>query len=316
MAYHCGGDDHADGGGLPGQPTSALLLSQPLLPSQPLPASPHPPLLLPPPSFAAPSPPLQPSRFFSPSSSQLRRTLRPYSRRPASPRPLHPCSPAPLGRRLLHLPCSPPCSSLPSPLPAPCSLLPPSHLSSVSLPGVLAFPKRRTAISRLRPPFPLPSPAVSRLPSLSALAPHASASASISQLRLPCRPSGSDSSRSAQWLPRSASPSLLLAIEDSRSTDLAGNILEMIEQHLEEQSLDILSAEKMNLGEIKEEVSRAKKNEIQHLTSMLEKVEEQNSLLRARIESLKAKQNLSSTDSAAEKVGVKLAWKSGLEKRG
>ncbi|KAL5981281.1 hypothetical protein ACLOJK_015336 [Asimina triloba] len=91
----------------------------------------------------------------------------------------------------------------------------PSLLPSFSLPSpFLTFlPSRNAALPSPASLPCLPSPAVSRLPSLSAPAPRASASAFILRLRLPCRPSGSDSSRSAQLLPRSGS---LL----SRSTDL------------------------------------------------------------------------------------------------
>ncbi|XP_077237967.1 embryo defective 3006 [Tasmannia lanceolata] len=66
-----------------------------------------------------------------------------------------------------------------------------------------------------------------------------------------------------------------------------GTTLDTIEQLVEEHSLDILSAEKTNLGDVKEEVSEAKKDEIHYLTSMLEKVVEQNNLTRAHVESLK-----------------------------
>ncbi|KAM0934470.1 putative nuclear MIS12/MIND complex subunit PMF1/Nnf1 protein [Dioscorea sansibarensis] len=68
-------------------------------------------------------------------------------------------------------------------------------------------------------------------------------------------------------------------------------ILAMIEQLVEEQSLDMLSADKENITDVKERISRAKKDEVQYLTSMLEKGEEQNNALRARIETLKKQQN-------------------------
>ncbi|KAL5996949.1 hypothetical protein ACLOJK_007875 [Asimina triloba] len=187
------------------RPGCPHLLSQPLL------ASPHPPpLLLPPASrlrrdlSSLHAGRLQPRRFFSLSRSQLPCTVCPCSRRPSSPFRLHPCNPAPL------LPSEVVSSFIsPAPLPAlPFRL--PSLLPSSFLPPRLSPPFRLPAISRLPPPFPLPSPAVSHLPSLSASAPHASdsasASASVSHIRLPCRPSGSDFSGSAQRPPRSASP--------------------------------------------------------------------------------------------------------------
>ncbi|KAM0935711.1 putative nuclear MIS12/MIND complex subunit PMF1/Nnf1 protein [Dioscorea sansibarensis] len=68
-------------------------------------------------------------------------------------------------------------------------------------------------------------------------------------------------------------------------------ILAMIEQLVEEQSLDMLSADKENITDVKERISRAKKDEVQYLTSILEKAEEQNNALRARIETLKKQQN-------------------------
>ncbi|XP_058088123.1 uncharacterized protein LOC131235045 [Magnolia sinica] len=81
-----------------------------------------------------------------------------------------------------------------------------------------------------------------------------------------------------------------------------GNTLDTVEQLVEEQSLDILSADKTNLGDLKEEVTRAKKNEIHQSTSMLEKAVEQNHLVRARVESLKDGQDLSVTSDAVEKL--------------
>ncbi|KAJ0968006.1 hypothetical protein J5N97_024923 [Dioscorea zingiberensis] len=76
-------------------------------------------------------------------------------------------------------------------------------------------------------------------------------------------------------------------------------VLAMIEQLVEEQSLDILFKDKngANLGDIKEKISVTKKDEVQCLTSMLEKAEEQNNALRARIDSLKKRQNTGSASS-------------------
>uniref|UniRef100_A0A1D1YH75 Tetratricopeptide repeat protein 39A n=1 Tax=Anthurium amnicola TaxID=1678845 RepID=A0A1D1YH75_9ARAE len=65
-----------------------------------------------------------------------------------------------------------------------------------------------------------------------------------------------------------------------------GSTLDTIEQLVEEQSLDMLSSEALNMGEVKETLARVKKDEICYLTSILEKAEKQNDLLKSRIESL------------------------------
>ncbi|KAH7668769.1 Nuclear MIS12/MIND complex subunit PMF1/Nnf1 protein [Dioscorea alata] len=88
-------------------------------------------------------------------------------------------------------------------------------------------------------------------------------------------------------------------------------ILAMIEQLVEEQSLDMLSMDKENVADIKEKISKAKKDEAQYLTSMLEKAEEQNNALRARIETLKKQQN---NGSASSDIVEKLrSWNSNYE---
>ncbi|XP_043696453.1 uncharacterized protein LOC122646885 [Telopea speciosissima] len=83
----------------------------------------------------------------------------------------------------------------------------------------------------------------------------------------------------------------------------AGSTLDSVEQLVEEQSLDSLFADKTNFGEIKQELSKAKKDEIQYLTKMLDRVIEQNHLMRARVESLKkVRQDFSVAPGAADKL--------------
>lgn len=78
--------------------------------------------------------------------------------------------------------------------------------------------------------------------------------------------------------------------------------LDTVEQFVEEQSLDILSTEKTNSGDLKEEVSKAKRNEIQYLTRMLELAVQQKNDLKAQVDSLKKEeQELSTTYEAVEK---------------
>ncbi|OVA18485.1 Nnf1 [Macleaya cordata] len=82
--------------------------------------------------------------------------------------------------------------------------------------------------------------------------------------------------------------------------------LDTVEQLVEEQTLDILSQDKTNLLDVKQELSRAKKAEISYLTNVLEMAVEQNHQMRAHIESLKKdKQNSSATPIA---VGKFRSW--------
>ncbi|KAJ4704816.1 hypothetical protein OWV82_021670 [Melia azedarach] len=55
-----------------------------------------------------------------------------------------------------------------------------------------------------------------------------------------------------------------------------GAALDAVEQLVEEQNLDPLFSEKTNVMDVACDLSTAKKNEISYLTSMLERVEEQN----------------------------------------
>ncbi|XP_042483225.1 uncharacterized protein LOC122063586 [Macadamia integrifolia] len=83
----------------------------------------------------------------------------------------------------------------------------------------------------------------------------------------------------------------------------AGATLDTVEQLVEEQSLDTLFAHKTNVGEVKQELSKAKKDEIQYLMKMVDSVVEQNHLMRARVESLKKeRQDLSVSLGAADKL--------------
>ncbi|CAO2189653.1 unnamed protein product [Urochloa humidicola] len=63
--------------------------------------------------------------------------------------------------------------------------------------------------------------------------------------------------------------------------------LDKIDDFEEEQNLDVLLSEKTSIEEIEEKVSRAKKDEIEHLTGLLKKVEESNDAMKARIGLLK-----------------------------
>ncbi|XP_010243125.1 PREDICTED: uncharacterized protein LOC104587279 isoform X2 [Nelumbo nucifera] len=54
-----------------------------------------------------------------------------------------------------------------------------------------------------------------------------------------------------------------------RETEV-GTILDIVEQFVEEQTLDTLSTDKTNIDVVEQELSRAKKDEIQYLTSMLD----------------------------------------------
>ncbi|THU62371.1 hypothetical protein C4D60_Mb01t04430 [Musa balbisiana] len=75
-----------------------------------------------------------------------------------------------------------------------------------------------------------------------------------------------------------------------------GKTLDIIEQLVEEHTLDVLAADKTDIGGITEKILKAKKDEIQCLTSLLQKVDDYNSVMKARIESLKTSQDLSTAD--------------------
>ncbi|XP_068635923.1 uncharacterized protein [Aristolochia californica] len=71
-------------------------------------------------------------------------------------------------------------------------------------------------------------------------------------------------------------------------------ILDTAEQMVEEQKLGCLFGDGISLADIKQGELEAKKNEIHYLENMLEKIGEHNSLLRDRINCLKATKEASS----------------------
>ncbi|KAJ4952585.1 hypothetical protein NE237_029417 [Protea cynaroides] len=82
-----------------------------------------------------------------------------------------------------------------------------------------------------------------------------------------------------------------------------GTTLDTVEQLVEEQSLDTLFSDKTNVGEVKQELSKAKKDEIQYLMKMLDGAVEQNHLMRVCVESLKKeRQDFTVTVGAADKL--------------
>ncbi|XP_010942714.1 uncharacterized protein [Elaeis guineensis] len=81
-----------------------------------------------------------------------------------------------------------------------------------------------------------------------------------------------------------------------------GTALNMVEHLVEEHNLDILSSDKTNIEDIREKITKAKKDEIQHLTSLLLWAEEQNDNMKARIKSLKERRNFPVTADAVEKL--------------
>ncbi|XP_047073504.1 uncharacterized protein LOC124682950 isoform X1 [Lolium rigidum] len=69
-------------------------------------------------------------------------------------------------------------------------------------------------------------------------------------------------------------------------------VLDKVDQFVEEQNLDVLSADnslinRTSVEDIKERISKEKKEEIEYLKGLLEKTEERNSAMKARIEHLK-----------------------------
>ncbi|XP_074561030.1 uncharacterized protein LOC141817251 [Curcuma longa] len=70
-----------------------------------------------------------------------------------------------------------------------------------------------------------------------------------------------------------------------------GRALDMVEQLVEEHTLEEAFGTRANIGEIKEKILKVKKDEIQHLTNLLEKVEDQNNLMKAHIKSPKNSHN-------------------------
>ncbi|CAJ1942305.1 unnamed protein product [Sphenostylis stenocarpa] len=83
----------------------------------------------------------------------------------------------------------------------------------------------------------------------------------------------------------------------------AGATLDAVEEIVEEQDLDILFSDRSNITDVAENLSMAKKKEIQHLTHMVQLGEEHNQVLRNRLQILKEdNQVLSGASQAVEKV--------------
>ncbi|XP_010535940.1 PREDICTED: uncharacterized protein LOC104811080 [Tarenaya hassleriana] len=82
-----------------------------------------------------------------------------------------------------------------------------------------------------------------------------------------------------------------------------GAILDTVEQLAEEQSLDPLYTDKTNVMDIAKDLSTAKKQEIQQLTDLLQRAEEHNRLMEARVNLLRKKaQESSGMADAVEKI--------------
>ncbi|XP_028066112.1 uncharacterized protein LOC114269044 isoform X2 [Camellia sinensis] len=83
----------------------------------------------------------------------------------------------------------------------------------------------------------------------------------------------------------------------------AGTILDTVDQLVEEQSLDSLCSDKTDVGDVWQNVSTVKKNEIQHLTGVLQMAEEHKRVMRARVERLKKElQEFSGSADVIEKI--------------
>uniref|UniRef100_A0A0D3GWM6 Uncharacterized protein n=3 Tax=Oryza TaxID=4527 RepID=A0A0D3GWM6_9ORYZ len=78
--------------------------------------------------------------------------------------------------------------------------------------------------------------------------------------------------------------------------------LEKIDQFVEEQKLDVLSSDKTNIEDTKQMISKAKKDEVEYLKSLIEEVEEKNNAMKARIELLKKDDDLAAGKQVLEKL--------------
>ncbi|CAB78937.1 putative protein [Arabidopsis thaliana] len=84
-----------------------------------------------------------------------------------------------------------------------------------------------------------------------------------------------------------------------------GPILDTVEELVEEQSLDPLFSDKTDVMAIAYDLTTSKKNEIQKLTVLLQRAEEQNRQKEARISMLKKQtQDLSGTADRIEKLNA------------
>ncbi|CAH2078547.1 unnamed protein product [Thlaspi arvense] len=82
-----------------------------------------------------------------------------------------------------------------------------------------------------------------------------------------------------------------------------GSVLDKVEQLVEEQSLDPLFSDETNVMDIANDLTTAKKREIQKLTALLQRAEEQNRQMEARIGQLrKQPQEVSGTADAITKL--------------
>uniref|UniRef100_A0A0E0EIB4 Uncharacterized protein n=1 Tax=Oryza meridionalis TaxID=40149 RepID=A0A0E0EIB4_9ORYZ len=78
--------------------------------------------------------------------------------------------------------------------------------------------------------------------------------------------------------------------------------LEKIDQFVEEQKLDVLSSDKTNIEDTKQMISKAKKDEVEYLKSLIEEVEERNNAMKDRIELLKKDDGLAAGKQVLEKL--------------
>ncbi|KAF5817160.1 putative nuclear MIS12/MIND complex subunit PMF1/Nnf1 protein [Helianthus annuus] len=86
--------------------------------------------------------------------------------------------------------------------------------------------------------------------------------------------------------------------EETKVDDILGSVEELVE----EQTLDPLYLDKTNLNTVAQALSTLKKNEIRNLTTMLEKSEAHNNLLRSRVELLQKEiHNSSDASNAVDK---------------
>ncbi|KAG2239698.1 hypothetical protein Bca52824_091537 [Brassica carinata] len=82
-----------------------------------------------------------------------------------------------------------------------------------------------------------------------------------------------------------------------------GPILDKVEQLVEEQSLDPLFSDKTNVMDLANDLTTAKKSEIQRLTALLQRAEEQNRQMEGRISLLREQpQEASDTANAIKKL--------------
>uniref|UniRef100_A0ACD5YFG0 Uncharacterized protein n=1 Tax=Avena sativa TaxID=4498 RepID=A0ACD5YFG0_AVESA len=78
--------------------------------------------------------------------------------------------------------------------------------------------------------------------------------------------------------------------------------LDKVDQFVEEQNLDVLSADKTSIEDVKERMSKEKKDEIEHLKGLLEKTEETINALKTRIERVKEGEDMDDTRDLLKKL--------------